>query len=156
MESGHLSSAPRVSDGLRPGLIDLEDIRLVPTDQVESYWPFAARWLALACEAGMDDWTVARAFEACQSGQNQLLVAVRDGEVIAAATVAIVQKPYGKMLYIILCGGYDLWTWRDAMLEAFILWGNSQECVRMRIIGRAGWARVAGFRPVATVMERSL
>jgi hypothetical protein len=36
MESGHLSSAPKVSDGLRPGLIDLEDVRLVPTDQVVS------------------------------------------------------------------------------------------------------------------------
>lgn len=74
-------------------------------------------------------------------GAQALLWIIWDGNAISAAAVSqIIKVPKGKICQVIACGGTaESWPVAIVPIEDY---GRAEGCVRMRIQGRQGWARV--------------
>ncbi len=76
-----------------------------------------------------------------------------DGEKILAAAVT---QLTGDVCTIVACGGHGLREWRG-LIEKLEDYARAEDCARMRIIGRKGWARVLkDYWSPAIVLERRL
>lgn len=69
----------------------------------------------------------------------ELVWAVYDGELLAAATARLTEIGYGE---IILCGGRDAHLWAEPLAARMCEWFRAEGMVAGRIYGRKGWRRL--------------
>lgn len=57
---------------------------------------------------------------------------------------------------ILLCAGGGLLNWAEEARDSLTEWAKQQGCHKIEFIGRKGWAKVHGMKPLYTFMERDL
>jgi hypothetical protein len=129
----------------------------VPVEQIDSAWPSVSAYLDRAIKRSADPiCDVEDLRKDCLKKDAILWVAVRGHEVIAAIITRIEKFPKYEVLSIPWIGGKHLRAWLKPMLETLEAYGRHFGCKKMMGSERAGWCRVAGFKPATELFERAL
>lgn len=129
----------------------------VPPEHVDSAWEEAGPYLEKAIKRAKDPlYDIDDLKERCMKRESVLWVAVRGSEIIAAIVTQIEKFPKQQILSIPWIGGKHLKAWLKPMLVLLERYGRYEKCSKMVGSEREGWCRVAGFKPMTTLFERSL
>lgn len=133
-------------------------VTAVAPEDCAGLWPVVAPMLAMAY--AMNGLRLPRGL--LQRFQNRvalLWVVVLDREVVAAAETHLSPRMWGLVCEIVALGGAGLETWKTALDSAIAEYAKAEGCVRVRLVGRPGWARVLaddGYRQIGVVLEKGL
>ena len=110
----------------------------VPSDQA-AHLPLVWGWLQKAIERS-GDWTFAELFNGIFDGQFVMWVAADDGGNLRAVGVTQLTEP-PRTCNVLAVGGNAEGKWPELMAQ-IESYARSEGCVRLRLSGRKGWARV--------------
>lgn len=118
----------------------------------------AEHWVRRAVEEGARIETVESYKARCLDRSAQLWLIDDQAQVVGAGITEIYDTPKGMT-----CGVPILAATEFAVLEALFdtveQWARAEGCVRLEGFGRQGWVRAlktAGWRPIATVIEKDI
>jgi hypothetical protein len=129
----------------------------VPPARVHEFWPHARALIKAAMERG-DISPFVCVEHAVLTGDALLWLAWdADARAIAAACVTELQKVGArKFCGIVGCGGKDMHRWLP-LLAGVEDYARAEGCAAMRIMGRAGWARILpDYRRKRVILEKQL
>jgi len=145
-----LAAAPLARD-------DTVHLICIPPARVREFWPHARALIEAAMEKG-DISPFACVEHAVLTGGALLWLAWdADARAIAAACVTELQIVGArKLCLIVACGGHGMRQWLP-LLAPIENYARAEGCAAMRIMGRAGWARVLkGYRVKRVILEKRL
>lgn len=137
---------------------DAPHLLAIEPNRVESAWPLAEPWLALALER-TEKLDLPTVLWACQQGDAQLWVAwdVVGRESLGALVTELADHPTGLRVARVLCLGgarFEEWAFRIRVLEE---WARAEGCRALELVGRKGWGRVfPDYRPIEYVWSKPL
>ncbi len=125
-------------------------IRLVPTEQVNAWWPRVLPFLLPAIERGGRA-TPDEVLKWLIRGDYQLWIC---GDIKGAMTTAISEYPGSHWLTVVHCGGRDLSSWVSGVNQ-LTDFAKARACVGIEGIGRKGWKRMLpGFTERGVLFEK--
>lgn len=135
------------------------ELWFVPRDELGQVWEKVVGFLESACQKGPLPTTTEELRKACKSGNCQLWIAKRRGEILAAAVTEIVKGLDYNTLMFLSVGGSEMRAWLH--FERLIAKQAKQEMnvSVVRTICRPGVVRriePMGYRIKGYVMERHL
>lgn len=131
---------------------DLTVIGYMP-GEVQHVWCCVAPLIQKALDRN-SDYTLDEVHDGLMSGDMQLW-AYKPDRVRAALVTKIESNSTGKWCLLLAAGGEDAKEWLP-YAESLEDWARSNGCDEMRIYGRRGWARLAGYREDWTRMSKRL
>jgi hypothetical protein len=123
--------------------------------RVAEIWPRIEPLIRAACEKmQLSDAAVLE--RQVRAGEALLWLAWEAPDIKAAAVTHITLCNGGKFCTLVACGGHDMMAWLP-LLNEIDAYAKQQDCLAMRIYGRAGWGRVLkNYHVVGHILERPL
>lgn len=133
----------------------LVDVFAIPRPRVPEVWPAVAPMLEAAMRRG-GEMSMADLYECVASRSAFWLWVAWGGELEAAMVTEIADTIDGRVCVIVALGGENMGRW-IAMKSKIEDYARAENCTRMRLYGRKGWARVlTDYRPTRIVLEKEL
>lgn len=131
-------------------------VRQVPTPLLGALWPQVATLVAAVVERADGRWTLDDVTSRLVTGDWQLWV-VWDGEVRAViATELMVEASGMRVARIVFATGSGAARWAHLIAE-IEAWARTQECVKLEMMARKGWARhLPDYKMSHVLLERDL
>ncbi len=131
------------------------ELACIDPKKIKEIWPKVAPLIYIAMRRG--DFSKFKPVEdSVLNGWMLLWLAIKDGNIIAAAVTEISKTETRKLCTIVACAGEDMKDWIH-LLGKIEGYAKAEGCSAARIIGRDGWARVlTAYRPRRVVLEKDL
>ena len=82
-------------------------------------------------------------FDLLINGTDNLWVATKDDEIIAAIVTEVATLPTGmKLLICLFCAGKEFSEWSEEMHQKLVSFAKDNDCKAMELTGRKGWTRL--------------
>ena len=118
------------------------EVSLVPTEYVDTCWGKVEGFIEKAAKYTYGRYTTGNIYDLVKEGDYQLWVAF-DGETFKGAVVTnIITYPQRKLLGMQFCGGEELSTWKDPMLNLLKRFARDLGCEGIESTARPGWAKI--------------
>jgi len=127
----------------------------VSPDKIDAVWPIVEPMIRSAYEAG-DEIMPDDLVDWLKAGKGLLWLCIRENKVIAAMTTSLERKRSGLCCRMVCCGGVDMNYWR-ACEDRIVEYARAEGCVKVRVEGRVGWARVLpGYKVERVHLEKAI
>jgi len=118
------------------------EVSLVPTEYVDTCWGKIEKFIEKAAKYTYGRYTTSNIYDMVMDGDYQLWVAYDDGVFKGAVVTNIISYPQRKLLGMQFCGGEELSTWKEPMLDILKRFARDSGCEGIESTGRPGWAKV--------------
>jgi hypothetical protein len=118
------------------------EVSLVPAQYIDTCWEKIEAFIAKAAEYTYGRYTVGNIYDLVMDGDYQLWVAYDGKDFKGAVVTNIISYPQRKLLGMQFCGGEELSTWKDPMLDLLKRFARDSGCEGIESTGRPGWAKV--------------
>lgn len=118
------------------------EVSLIPSQYVDSCWEKVEQFIDKAAEYTYGRYTTGNIYDMIKDGDYQLWVAMNEKEFKGAVVTNIITYPQRKLLGMQFCGGEELDTWKDPMLDILKRFAKDVGCEGIESTGRPGWAKV--------------
>ena len=118
------------------------EVSLVPTQYIDTCWEKIEAFIAKAAEYTYGRYTVSNIHDLVMDGEYQLWIAYDGKDFKGAVVTNIINYPQRKLLGMQFCGGEELSTWKDPMLDLLKRFARDSGCEGIESTGRPGWAKV--------------
>lgn len=115
--------------------------KLIPTELVERFWPFALPYVKRALDKAAGELTAESIHEACARGGMGLWLVSDGPRVVGALTTWVIDYPAGRHCCIVTVAGSHFSEWMELAQTTIETWAKGVGCIRM-----ASWVR-RGFVP---------
>lgn len=131
------------------------DLICVGPNDLDRTWPLVAH-LFKSAYAEMD-MMLPDVLSWLKDGQGLLWIVADETGILTALTTSIEERPSGRTLLLVANGGEGVERWKHHLAEIEAYYAKEQNCVKVRCIGRQGWARtLPGFVIKAVSLERAI
>lgn len=118
------------------------DVSLIPPQYVDSCWGKVEKFVDKAAEYTYGRYTTGNIYDLVKDGDYQLWVAIDGNEFKGAVITNIITYPQRKLLGLQFCGGEELSSWKEPMLDILKRFAKDVGCEGLESTGRPGWAKV--------------
>jgi hypothetical protein len=118
------------------------EVSLVPAQYIDTCWEKIEAFIAKAAEYTYGRYTVGNIYDLVMEGDYQLWIAYDGKDFKGAVVTNIINYPQRKLLGMQFCGGEELSTWKDLMLDLLKRFARDSGCEGIESTGRPGWAKV--------------
>ena len=118
------------------------EVSLVPAQYIDTCWEKIEAFIAKAAEYTYGRYTVSNIYDLVMDGEYQLWIAYDGKDFKGAVVTNIINYPQRKLLGMQFCGGEELSTWKDPMLDLLKRFARDSGCEGIESTGRPGWAKV--------------
>lgn len=118
------------------------EVSLIPSQYVDSCWGKIEQFIDKAAEYTYGRYTTGNIYDMIKDGDYQLWVAMNDKEFKGAVVTNIITYPQRRLLGMQFCGGEELDSWKDPMLDLLKRFAKDVGCEGIESTGRPGWAKV--------------
>lgn len=118
------------------------DVSLIPPQYVDSCWGKVEKFVEKAAEYTYGRYTTGNIYDLVKDGDYQLWVAIDKDEFKGAVITNIITYPQRKLLGLQFCGGEELSSWKEPMLDILKRFAKDVGCEGLESTGRPGWAKV--------------
>ena len=118
------------------------DASLIPPQYIDSCWGRVEGFIEKAAKYTYGRYTVSNIYDLVKDGEYQLWVAIDGKDFKGAVVTNIITYPQRKLLGLQFCGGEELDTWKEPMLNLLKRFAKDVGCEGIESTGRPGWAKV--------------
>ena len=118
------------------------DASLIPPQYIDSCWGKVEGFIEKAAKYTYGRYTVSNIYDLVKEGDYQLWVAIDGQDFKGAVVTNIITYPQRKLLGLQFCGGEELDTWKEPMLNLLKQFAKDVGCEGLESTGRPGWAKV--------------
>ena len=132
-------------------------IRFIEKDRLDSYWQLVNQWIDKAIDH--DELSIHDVRNNIENGKMGLLVASKNGEVLAGCIVEFIKYSKCSALRVVALGGERMNMWLDQLLDFLDRWAKDNDMFRIEQAGRKGWLKILtkyGYNQRYVVMTKDL
>ena len=118
------------------------EVSMVPVGYIDSCWDRVEPHMQKAAEFTYGRYTVDDIYDSVKENDYHLWIAFDGGNILGAVVTQFTVYPKRKVLNLVFCGGEELHTWKDPMLELLQKFGHDTGCDCLELTGRRGWAKI--------------
>lgn len=127
----------------------------IPMERVDEYWPLLEPHFEAFCAQTQTTTPAVIRYKAL-TGDAQLWMFHRDGQVVGGGATSVYEHKQGRYLNVWVAAG-KIDPFIDEAIGAVEHWAREIGCTAVEIVGRKGWGRrLEGYKPRAVVFEKDL
>jgi len=131
----------------------------VPKELLNETWPFVLRFIQEPLLHEQGDLTPEKVYNYIEDGTFILLVCVDKGNIKAALTLEVIQKPTARIMNLVTTGGTEIDAWQDVMSDTVDIIAKENNCNFIHTRGRLGWLKQLkrnGYKPLYFIASKEV